>query len=101
MELGNIYRPTCDDTPGANDGAGAFLNTTQSSVTNTRPGAQNMTPLLTKEEILAKKKKCDGCQMRRRSSSKTKPSNTTKERLRDECLGTTHKVKSILCAVLP
>ena len=45
--------------PSTNNSVEGFHNTIQSSVTNLRPRIWKLIPLLTKEENLAKKKKCD------------------------------------------
>lgn len=56
-ELGNIYQQTCDNMPRIK--CGGFHNAIESSVTKMHLSVWKQIHFLMKEEILARKKKCD------------------------------------------
>ena len=79
----------------------SFQNTTQSSVTKMPLSIWKLTSLFTKEEILAKKKKYNAEREDKSMSKKEKYKMLWMKDLEDKCLDTAHKIKSIICAVLP
>ena len=76
-----------------------FHNAIQSSVTNMPPSIWKLILLLTKEEVLAKKKKCNAERWDKSTRKKLYKILWTED-LEDKCLGTIHKIKSVICAAL-
>ena len=84
---------------GTNTSGEGFHSAIQNSVTNMHPSIWKLIPLLTKEQILAKKKKRNAERGDKSTSQKIVYKNTINRTLGRQ--GTTHKIKSVICAVSP
>ena len=94
-ELGKIYQQTCNNMPRIK--CGGFHNAIESSVTKMHFSVWKQIHFLMKEEILARKKKCDA---KLKEKSILKLHNTKNERLKRQVLRTNPRNKiSYFCSM--